>query len=355
MAVKYMTLLNDLHTDIRMGVYRQSGRLPTEMQLAKMYGVSRQTVRRALAILQEEGLIERRQGSGSRLLDAPAVWAGNNVAVIATFMDDYIFPTLLHHVQSVLEKHSFSTLVYATQNKLNREREILQNLIENPVRGVLVEGVKSGLPNPNLDLYRQLERMGTPVVFFHSSYPELDAVCVSEDNEGGASQATEHLLEKGHKKIGGIFKSDDRQGLQRCLGLFNAMREHGLPYPEENLLWFTSEQRDELMDTGKAPWLSHFLQNEARDCTAILCHNDEIAHALVQELERQGRSVPKDMAVCSFDNTYYSDMGTTPITSLGHESGSVGRVSAEQLVSLILGGTAQSQKLEWNLVVKKST
>jgi Fe2+ or Zn2+ uptake regulation protein len=142
-----------------MGVYRETGRLPTEMQLAKMYSVSRQTVRRALGILAEEGLIERRQGSGSRLLDAPAVWAGNNVAVIATFMDDYIFPTLLHHIQSVMEKHSFSTLVYATQNKLNREREILQILIDNPVRGVLVEGVKSALPNPNLDLYRQLERM----------------------------------------------------------------------------------------------------------------------------------------------------------------------------------------------------
>lgn len=355
MAVKYMTLLNELHHDIRMGVYRETGRLPTEMQLAKMYSVSRQTVRRALGILAEEGLIERRQGSGSRLLDAPAVWAGNNVAVIATFMDDYIFPTLLHHIQSVMEKHSFSTLVYATQNKLNREREILQILIDNPVRGVLVEGVKSALPNPNLDLYRQLERMGIPVVFFHSSYPELGAVCVSEDNEGGAYQAVEYLIEKGHQKIGGIFKSDDRQGLQRCLGLFTAMREHGLPYPEENILWFTTEQRAEMMDTGRSRCLAHYLQNEGKDCTAIVCHNDEIAHGLMQVLEQLGLRAPEDVAVCSFDNTYYSDMGTTPVTSLGHESGIVGRLSAEALVSLILGDGAQSQKVEWKLNIKKST
>lgn len=355
MAVKYMTLLNELHTDIRMGVYRQTGRLPTEMQLAKMYGVSRQTVRRALGILAEEGLIERRQGSGSRLLDAPAIWAGNNVAVIATFMDDYIFPTLLHHIQGVMEQHNFSTLVYATQNKLNREREILQTIIDNPVRGVLVEGVKSALPNPNLDLYRQLERMGIPVVFFHSSYPELGAVCISDDNEGGAYQAVEHLIQKGHSKIGGIFKSDDRQGLQRCLGLFTAMREHGLPYPEENILWFTTEQRAAMMDTGRSCCISRFLQHEGKDCTAIVCYNDEIAHGLMQVLEQQGLRSPEDVAVCSFDNTYYSDMGTTPITSLSHESGSVGRLSAEALVSLILGGTAESQKVKWKLVVKKST
>lgn len=355
MAIKYLSLLNELHSDIRMGVYRDTGRLPTEMQLAKMYGVSRQTVRRALGILVEEGLIERRQGSGSRLLDAPAVWAGNNVAVIATFMDDYIFPSLLHHVQSVLEQHNFSTLVYATQNKLNREREILQNLIENPVRGVLVEGVKSALPNPNLDLYRQLERMGIPVVFFHASYPELDAVCITDDNEGGAYQAAEYLIQKGHTRIGGIFKSDEQQGMQRCLGLFTAMRDHGLPYPEENILWYTTEQRAEMMDEGRSPCISHYLRNEGKDCTAIICHNDEIAHGLMQTLESMGLRAPEDVAVCSFDNTYYSDMGNTPVTSLAHESGSVGRLSAEALVELIQGREAQSQKVEWKLIVKRST
>lgn len=355
MAVKYMTLLNELHTDIRMGVYRQTGRLPTEMQLAKMYGVSRQTVRRALGILVEEGLIERRQGSGSRLLDNTAMWAGNNVAVIATFMDDYIFPTLLHHVQSVLEQHNFSTLVYATQNKLNREREILQTIIDNPVRGVLVEGVKTALPNPNLDLYRQLERMGIPVVFFHASYPELDVVCVSDDNEGGAYQAAEYLIERGHTDIGGIFKSDEQQGLLRCLGLFTAMRDHNLPYPEESVLWYTTEQRAEMMDEGKSPCIAHYLRNEGKQCTAILCHNDEIAHALMQTLESMGLRSPEDVAVCSFDNTYYSDMGSTPVTSLAHEPGSVGRLSAECLVELIHGRPAQSRKVEWELIEKKST
>jgi GntR family transcriptional regulator of arabinose operon len=355
MAIKYIELLNALHTDIRMGVYRDTGRLPTEMQLASMYGVSRQTVRRALGILVEEGLIERRQGSGSKLLDANAVWAGNNVAVIATFMDDYIFPTLLHHVQSVLEQHSFSTLVYATQNKLNREREILQGLIDNPVRGVLVEGVKSALPNPNLDLYRQIQRMGIPVVFFHSSYPELDAVCIADDNVGGAYQAVEHLLQKGHKNIGGIFKGDECQGLERCAGLFAAMRDHGLPYPEERIQWYTTEMRAGMMDEGRSPCIKRFLTHEGKDCTAVLCHNDEVARSLIQVMETLGLRCPEDVAVCSFDNTYYSEMGPTPITSLAHENGSIGRISAQALVSLIQGQEAQSQRVEWELIPKKST
>lgn len=140
------------------------------------------------------------------------------------------------------------------------------------------------------------------MVFFHASYPELNAVCITDDNEGGAYQAAEYLIQRGHTRIGGIFKSDEQQGMQRCLGLFTAMRDHGLPYPEEHILWYTTEQRAEMMDEGRSPCISHYLRNEGKDRTAILCHNDEIAHGLMQTLETMGLHVPEDVAVCSFDN-----------------------------------------------------
>lgn len=355
MAIKYMTLVTELRTDIRMGVYRQTGRLPTEMQLAQMYHVSRQTVRRALSILSEEGLIERRQGSGSRVVDSPALWAGNNVAVVASFVDDYIFPSLLHYVQGVLEQHNFSTLVYSTQNQLNREREILQQLIENPVRGLLVEGVKTALPNPNLDLYHQIQQMGIPIVFFHSGYPELNTVCISDDNEGGGYLAAEYLMERGHSRIAGIFKNDDLQGLQRYHGFFSALRDRGLPYPEQDIFWFSSEQREQMMEKGKSNCLRSFARTVCKQCSAVICHNDEVAHSLIQVLQDEGIKVPKGVAVLSFDNTYYSDIGPVPITSLSHQPGGVGELAAKSLVELIMGREASSQTVAWTLVEKKST
>ena len=47
----------------------RGGRLPTEAQLMQAYSMSRQTVRHALRILAEEGLIESRQGSGSYVME----------------------------------------------------------------------------------------------------------------------------------------------------------------------------------------------------------------------------------------------------------------------------------------------
>ena len=79
--------------------------------------------------------------------------------------------------------------------------------------GLLVEGTKTCLPNPNLDLYRQLNGRGIPLVFLNGNYAELTGtVSVLDDNYGGGYALVEYLYNKGHRQIAGIFKSDDIQG-----------------------------------------------------------------------------------------------------------------------------------------------
>ena len=62
---KHRAISRELLAEIAAGRYGPSGRLPSEAQLVSRYGVSRPTVARALRDLQDEGLIERRVGSGS--------------------------------------------------------------------------------------------------------------------------------------------------------------------------------------------------------------------------------------------------------------------------------------------------
>ncbi|MFX4014648.1 GntR family transcriptional regulator, partial [Streptococcus suis] len=65
---KYQEIYNDLKEKIRKNVYPAESSLPTEQQLQEIYGVSRDTVRKALAILTEGGLIQKVQGRGSMVL-----------------------------------------------------------------------------------------------------------------------------------------------------------------------------------------------------------------------------------------------------------------------------------------------
>ncbi len=61
----HLQIARELRSDIEAGLYADGQPFPSESTLQSYYGVSRVTVRSALSMLQEEGLIERRQGSGT--------------------------------------------------------------------------------------------------------------------------------------------------------------------------------------------------------------------------------------------------------------------------------------------------
>lgn len=91
--LKYYKMHHDLHEQIRLGELRSGDRVPSENQLAAAYQVSRQTVRKALAILEQRDTSMRYTGK------APLCRSGfcpehksHNIAVVTTYLSDYIFP-----------------------------------------------------------------------------------------------------------------------------------------------------------------------------------------------------------------------------------------------------------------------
>lgn len=356
MPLKYRFLADQLREEIYAQEWKNGHKLPTEAELAKRFGVSRQTVRRAIRLLTEEGMVEARQGSGTFATGRAQSADAKQVAVISSFLDDYIFPTVLHDAQSVFAGHGYSILVFATENQVSREREILQNLLEQPVSGILVEGSKTALPSPNGDLYQRLRRAGVPMVFLHGAYSELSGIpCISDDNYGGGYKLARYLIDKGHRHIGGIFKSDDAQGPQRYYGCVSAIRDQGLPISDRSFCWYDTTDRAQMMDPQESRMLRHFLTERLRDVTAVVCYNDEVAFVLIRELLAMGRRVPEDMAVVSFDNSYYSQIGPVHITSLWHRQSRMGRVAAEELIRILQGQQGMSRSLDWELMERASS
>lgn len=354
--MKYKLLADILRREIRSGTIGPGSRLPTEKELSARFGMSRQTVRHALQLLTEEGLIQRRQGSGSYPTPQSAAPQSMQIAVVVTFLDDYIFPRVLHDAQSVLSQHGYSTAVYITDNRVGTEREILLRLLEDPPAGLLVEGTKTALPNPNLDLYEKFRKIGIPIVFFHSSYAELSgSPCVADDNYGGGYALAQHLISQGHRRIGGLFKNDDIQGPQRYQGVTCALRDLDLPVLDTAFCWYDTETRLHMVQHRDSDLLRDFISTRFTDVTAVVCYNDEVAHLLISHLLAMGRRVPEDLAVVSFDNSYYSQIGPVRITSMRHRDHKTGGLAAQELLNLMQGAPGHSQTLGWELVVRESS
>lgn len=105
---KYETLSEQLTQQIVKNLKQGITALPTEAQIAGQYHVSRQTVRAALSLLREKGLIESRQGSGSYATGLSPDASGNIIPILIASSQEYIYPHLLTDIRSSLAEEVIS-------------------------------------------------------------------------------------------------------------------------------------------------------------------------------------------------------------------------------------------------------
>lgn len=341
---KYLQLYNQLREQIASGEFTPEMHLPTENEIASLHGISRQTVRQALDLLRRDGYIYSVQGSGTyvsaQTKDSPT---NKRIAVITTYFSEYIFPSILRGISNAAVEKGYAMEISATNNSISTEKMILANILQHPVSGIIAEGTKSALPNPNTTFYRQLAEQRIPIVFFNSIYPDLNnehiVSVVTDDFRGGYENAS-NLIAQGHKKIGCIFKSDDAQGINRFSGVISALADNSVDYDDSNFFWFSTETKYTLTATLSA-------SNLFSNCTAVICYNDEIATMLFSYMKSNSHSI---RSVASFDHNINQDLIPQGVTfsSLWHPKDALGRAAACKLFNMLAGKPESSSVLGWS-------
>ncbi len=352
MTAKYIHLAGILREQILQNA-GSPYRLPSEHDLCGQYQVSRQTVRAALRLLAQEGLVETKKGSGTFSTGLGAM--AREIAIIVNHAEEYTTPALLGDLEPPLLEKGYSTTVYSTFSKVSKEREILRDIVSSPVRGIVVEGTRTALPNPNLDLYRELSARGAAILFLNGGYADFPkAPCLKDDNYHGGYFLTKRLAEMGHSRIAAMFRMDDIRGLERYAGYASALRDHGLPLIDELACWYASPEHEALEARSDTGFLTSFLRKVRGSCSAIVCQDDEIAYWLIKEIRYAKLRVPEDISVVSFDNSYMSDLSPIRVTSLSHRKHEAGRAAASALLRLIRGEPVPNRELAWELVERGS-
>lgn len=350
---KYLRIANVLRREIADNVYRDGDTLPTEENIRHRFGVSRQTVRQAMALLDDDGLVERRQGSGTFVRHGARRRSGVvTVGVITTYITDYIFPSIVRGIESQLSEAGCIMNLSATYNMVSRERMILERMEQQVVDGLIVEGTKTALPNPNLPFYRSLLERNIPVVFINSSYQQLSrkVEVVMDDYQGGCLGA-ESLINQGHRALYGVFKRDDVQGMERYRGFMDRVTESGISIPDSHVIWYDTETRDQLFKAGES---ALFLRQVMDSQGAMLCYNDSIAMLLCDMIRTHGGKVPRDVSVMGFDDCAYAPLFHPRLTTLSHPKEEFGRLAAVKLLEMVNGKPAASSMLDWTLVQRDS-
>lgn len=330
-----MDIVTDIKKQISSGELMPGDKIKSENELSEEYGLSRQTVRHSIAVLLEEGFVRKVQGSGTYVTDNVISDKTNrkSIAVITTYVDAYIFPMMIQRMERVLSDAGYTVQIYFTNNRISRERSILEGLIEkNEVAGVIAEATKSHLPNPNIKYYEKLKKMQIQVLFINSFYENLNLPHVSINDVQAGKIATEYLISKGHEKIGGVFKLDDGQGAKRYYGFLEAINNAGIRITGNDIIWFDTvdaETRENLEMLYKR------ITNRLSSRTALLIYNDETAIKLMDLFYKDGYSIPDDLSVVGIDDSVISNDGTNKLTSVAFPTKQLGERAAQNMLELI--------------------
>lgn len=351
---KYMNIINWVVEQISIGAVQPGEKLDSENILCKTFKVSRQTVRRALEELEKMDYITRIKGSGTYVSENPPNTNPSTidesklfktVGIITTYLDAYIFPSIIQGIETTLTKEGFILQVMSTKNFVENEIRALQMMSEANLDGLIIWPTKSALPCINLDLYQSLSTKGLPMVFVDSYYPEFPGTYVAVDDEAIGITATNHLISMGHKNIMGIFPHEDRQGHLRYKGYAEALVAAGLPLKDEYIHWYSKENVEEEL-TRASLWKS------IKECSAAFCFNDSLALMLIDQLKHKDILVPEDFSVIGVDNIFMAKR--SELTSIVHPGKELGKAAAELLMSMIYGAKGENILFPPQLIPRNS-
>lgn len=330
---KYLALMNWIRAQIANGDLCIGDRLQSENELGERFSISRQTVRQATSVLENEGILERKRGSGTYISATMAVPKSRtmNIGVITTYLDDYIFPSIIKGIDNVLTQNGYTMQLSITYNKIENEMKILSTMLNNGVDGIIIEPTKSGLPNLNADLFRQIKKHGIPCIFINGYYADISFPYVAMDDYACGQEAAKYLLGKHHTKIAGIFKSDDIQGHLRYAGCAKMLKKHSILLYEDNVVWYTTED----IKLSFAESFEQRVLNRIEGCSAVICYNDQIALKVMDILAQNQKEVPKDISIISFDNSDLGVGANVGLTTFSHPKVELGKIAASNLIRLI--------------------
>jgi DNA-binding LacI/PurR family transcriptional regulator len=355
----YSRIHEQMESRIRNGVYSPGQRLPAEVQLAAELGVSRGTLRQALAALRRKGLIEGAPGRGTfiRGRPGPPEPGSRTVAVVVSLVAQPHVTELMRGVESELHRRGYTMLIGDGGSTSEQQSERINRLLDQGAAALIAYPVDY---DPDPGPFTHLARRGVPLVLVDRYLPGLAVDAVVSDNLGGAYEAVSSLVAAGHRRIAMVATDNltTSSVAERLLGYRQALHAAELPYAADLVF-------DSLPVTGDRPaadqpaeqrsqLIARFLQRAGP--TAVFALNDRLAVDVYRAAQMCGLSVPAALSVIGFDNDPIGLAMAPALSSVAQPREAIGRRAASLVVDRLEGrcGEVARYVLPVRLVVRES-
>lgn len=311
--------------------------------LMGVLGVSDVTIRRDIEVLAADGLVRRVHG-GAVLADAgPAESTASpnpqrepvKAPTIGMLVprSAYYFNGVVEGVRAELAGCEGRLLLAVSGYAPEREPELVQGLLDSGAEGLLLSPASADADSGVVDDW--VATLGIPVVLVERRAGGSAAASTSwvrSAHEDGTGTALGFLRELGHEHIA-LFARGDTPTSHAVLRGFS--KEVGTLGPPDG---------SPVLTGGDIPGWPHWNREGVKKlaalvresgATALLCHSDEDALALLQAGLASEFDIPRQLAIVAYDDEF-SEFTSPPLTAVSPPKHDVGRIATRMLLDLLL-------------------
>ena len=298
-------------------------KLPGERTLAKDFGYSYMTIRKAISHLVAEGVLYKVPTRGAFVADPKT--SKKKTHVIGYFLDNNIVAGLTSPYYSLIfdalekqaTKHGYSLIYFSDFEDASSIKRMAR------VDGVIA----SCFPRIETTIHEINNNL--PVVVIDNSSSDKSIPSIIIDNFNAVTETLDYLYELGHRRIGFMTGLEDSDvGKNRFAGYKSGLSKHGLKFNEK--LVFEGNFSYESGLAGADYFLS--LKNPP---TAIMCANDSMAIAALGKIIQGGSSIPEDISIIGFDDISVASQIHPPLTTISAPIAELAELAVDMLISKI--------------------
>ena len=347
---KYYQLSNILENKISNGKLKKGEAILSNPKLMQKYAVSQNTVRQAINLLVQKGLLYTDQGRGTFVselnLDAMNNKNSGLIGLIVPSINrPFIYSEIAFAIESEAHRNGYNILLGNTNNDFAKMKRYIASFGKRNVDGIILvphmTGRDSEYERKNTVLVRLMNKMSIPFVFFDGYLDEIETDCVLMDNEEAGFILTEHLIKQGYRKIAFIRSSYMSSVRDRIKGYKKALEKYGLKFNEKLII-----NKRKFKDIAS---VYNALLNSSLNVDSIICVHDGLAVKVL--------SVSSDIGIAGFDDNAASFNASMPVTSIRQPVNEIGKQAADLIIDKINGKVKKVRRivLKPELVVRSSS
>jgi GntR family transcriptional regulator of arabinose operon len=334
---KAIKLSQELVRDFFVGQHAPGTRLPTQADLAKRYGASRPTIRRALNLLAEKHHLVKEPQKGAVVPSRPGEAAGiNQIAFVAPGLNETTH-AYVRGVNESLDHERFSLATYCAHSNLDQYRRIVQNVAAMRPAGILLTTMPEEHCRIHAEIFTQAE---IPVVTIgHPQITGLTCDRVDESGVDNARKVARLILQLGVTDIAYLGTMPRQASEETIVTLRSELGERGVKLPEDRVFIVDARHGymippDPFIDARQ--YMAKLLAGGFR-CQLLVAGHDFCGCGALQAMLNAGIKVPREMKLVSVMKAPIESYTPMKLTTVDFNQAEEGRIALKLLLRRIEG------------------